>query len=236
MDLSIKWSKFWYQFATNGGYKRILADGLVNTLEIAILGLLIGIVIGTLIATVKVMPKYKTLPRVLDKICTVYVGFFRGTPIVVQLLIAYYVLFPLMNVNIGSLNTCILVFGLNSGAYVSEIMRAGILSVDAGQMEAGRAVGLSYSATMLIIVVPQAIKNILPTLGNELIALVKDTSVVSFIAATDLYKTFTEIGNYNYEFLVPYSFMAIIYILLVMLITLGIKLMEKALRKGDRHI
>ncbi len=235
MNIYAKWLIFWEKFATGGAWQRVLGEGLVNTLSIAFVGLFMGIIIGTLIATVKVMPKYKLLPRILDKICTVYVGFFRGTPIVVQLLIAYYVLFPLCGINIGSLYTCMLVFGLNSAAYVSEIMRGGILSVDAGQMEAGRAVGLSYGTTMLKIVVPQAIKNILPTLGNELIALVKDTSVVSFVAAVDLYKTFTEIGNKTYEYLVPYFFMALIYIVLVAIISLGVKLMERSLRKSDRR-
>ena len=234
MNIVKSFSVFWEKFSRPDTLQRVLGEGLLNTLIIAFAGLLIGIVIGTLIATVKVMPKYKRLPRILDKICSVYVGFFRGTPIVVQLLLAYYVLFPLLGINIGSLNTCILVFGLNSGAYVSEIMRGGILSVDSGQMEAGRAVGLSYATTMLKIVVPQAVKNILPTLGNELIALVKDTSVVSFVAAVDLYKTFNEIGNRTYEYVMPYLAMALIYIILVALISLGIKLMERSLRKSDR--
>ena len=236
MDILRKWDVFWEKFSgPEGAWHRVLEEGLKNTLVIAFLGLAIGIVLGTLIASIKVMPKYKLLPRVLDKICAVYVGFFRGTPIVVQLLLAYYVLFPLMDVQLGSLNTCILVFGLNSAAYCSEIMRGGILSVDAGQMEAGRAVGLSYFTTMMKIVVPQAIKNILPTLGNELIALVKDTSVVSFVAAVDLYKTFNEIGNRTYEYIIPYTAMAVIYIVLVALISLGIKLMERSLRKSDRR-
>ena len=129
MDIMYKWDVFWSRFAAGGAWKKVLGEGLVNTLTIALLGLVIGIIIGTLIATVKVMPKYKLLPRILDKICTVYVGFFRGTPIVVQLLIAYYVLFPLIGISLGSLKTCILIFGLNSAAYVSEIMRGGILSV-----------------------------------------------------------------------------------------------------------
>ena len=145
MNFAEEWSAFWRLFYTNGGYKRVLSEGLKNTLLIAIAGLAIGIVIGTLIAAVKVMPKYKTLPRVLNGFCNVYVGFFRGTPIVVQLLLAYYVLFPLMGISLGSLRTCILIFGLNSGAYVSEIMRAGIQSVDSGQMEAGRALGFGYA-------------------------------------------------------------------------------------------
>lgn len=234
MDFVNQFNAFWKLFYTNGGYKRVFSEGLKNTLVIAIAGLLIGIVIGTIIAAVKVMPKYKTLPKILNGICTVYVGFFRGTPIVVQLLLTYYVLFPMMGVSIGSLNTCILVFGLNSGAYVSEIMRAGIQSVDVGQMEAGRALGFSYSTTMMKIIVPQAVKNILPTLGNEFIALIKDTSVVSFVAAVDLYKVFTELGNKNYEYLMPYAMMAVIYIGLVLIITLLIKLLENRLHRSDR--
>ena len=234
MNLGYKLKIFVELFFERGGWKRVVTEGLRNTLLIAVLGLLIGIVIGTLIAVVRVMPKYKLMPRILDGACSVYVGFFRGTPIVVQLLIAYYVLFPIMGLSISSLNTCIIVFGLNSGAYVSETMRGGINSVDPGQLEAGRALGLSFGTTMLKIVVPQAIKNILPTLGNEFIALVKDTSVVSFVAAVDLYKTFTEIGNARYEYLMPYLAMAIVYIVLVMLISFGVKLLEKRLKKNER--
>ena len=235
MNLGASWDAFWRQFYEYGAYERVFKVGLVNTLIIAVSGLLIGIVIGTLIAAVRVMPKYKIWPRVLNFFCTVYVGFFRGTPIVVQLLMAYYVIFPIMEVNIGSLNTCIVVFGLNSGAYVSELMRAGIQSVDIGQTEAGRALGLSYAATMFKIIVPQAVKNILPTLGNEFIALIKDTSVVSFVAAVDLYKVFTEIGNRNYEYLMPYLIMALIYIVLVVIITIMVKLLEKWLHRSDRN-
>lgn len=234
MNLTHKFNIFIDLFFRKGGWQRVIFEGLRNTLMIAILGLFIGILVGTLIAIVRVMPKYKRLPRVLDKFCTVYVGFFRGTPIVVQLLIAYYVLFPILGITITSLTTCIIVFGLNSGAYVSEVMRGGINSVDRGQLEAARAVGLPYSTSMLRIVVPQAVKNILPTLGNEFIALVKDTSVVSFVAAVDLYKTFTEIGNVRYEYLMPYFAMAIMYIVLVMLISLGVKLLEKRLNRNER--
>ncbi len=235
MNFASKFDVFWELFIEQGGWKRVISVGLVNTLLIAVLGLLIGIVLGTLIGAVKVMPKYKLLPKILDKICTVYVGFFRGTPIVVQLLIGYYVLWPLFGITISPLNTSIIIFGLNSAAYVSEIMRGGILSIDPGQMEAGRALGLSYSTTMIKIVIPQAIKNILPTLGNEFIALIKDTSVVSFVAATDLYKTFTEIGNVRYEYFMPYLAMAVMYMVLVFIISCGIKAMERSLRKSDKN-
>ena len=154
---------------------------------------------------------------------------------VVQLLVFYYVLMPLMGIKIDGLNVAITVFGLNSGAYVSEIMRGGILSVAPGQLEGGRSVGMSYATTMFKIVIPQAIKNILPTLGNEFITLVKETSIVSFVGAMDLYKVFNDIGTNNYEFMVPYLVMAVIYIIIVCLITLGIKFMERRLRKSDRR-
>ena len=220
-------------FVDAGGYRTVV-QGLQNTLKIAIVGLLIGIVIGTLIATVRVLPKYRLLPRILNGICSLYVALFRGTPMVVQLLVVYYVALPLMNIKLQSVAVAIIVFGLNSGAYISEIMRSGILSVDKGQMEGGRSVGLSFGTTMLKIVIPQAVKNILPTLGNEFISLIKETSVVSFIGATDLYVAFNYIGSNSYEFMVPYLVMALIYIVLVLIISLLIKLMERSLRKSDR--
>ncbi|MBE5892825.1 MAG: amino acid ABC transporter permease [Lachnospiraceae bacterium] len=229
-----KIEKFIDVFLNQNGYVRVL-EGLQNTLIIAVAGLIIGTLIGTLIASVRVMPKYKKLPKVLNSFCSFYVGLFRGTPIVVQLLVFYYVLLPLMGIKMTGVEVSVLVFGLNSGAYISEIMRAGIQSVDPGQMEAGRAVGLSFTTTMMKIVIPQAIKNILPTLGNEFIALVKETSVVSFVGAADLYVAFNLIGTNSYEFMVPYLVMAIIYVIIVLLISLGIKIMERSLRKSDRR-
>lgn len=220
-------------FINSGGYNEVL-KGLQNTVLIAVLGLVIGILLGTLIATVRVLPKYKTLPKVLNGICSFYVGLFRGTPVVVQLLVFYYVLLPLMGIKLTPVAVSICVFGLNSAAYVSEIMRSGIQSVDPGQMEGGRAVGMSYASTMLRIIIPQAVKNILPTLGNEFIALIKETSVVSFVGATDLYVAFSYIGSNSYEFMVPYLVMAIIYIAMVLVISMLIKIMERSLKKSDR--
>ncbi len=227
-------NKFLDTLINENGYLKVI-EGLRNTAIIAVIGLVIGIIIGTLIATVRVIPKYKTLPRLLNGICSFYVGFFRGTPMAVQLLLFYYVMFPLIGIRMSGLNVSIIVFGLNSGAYISEIMRSGIQSVDGGQMEAGRAVGLSFATTMLNIVIPQAIKNILPTLGNEFIALIKETSVVSFVGAANLYTAFNMIGSNSYEFMVPFLAMALIYIVIIMLITLGIKLMERGLAKSDRR-
>lgn len=234
MNFEAKLNKFIEILIDNNGYVKVL-EGLENTVKIAVLGLIIGIVIGTLIATVRVIPKYKTLPKILNGFCTFYVGFFRGTPMVVQLLLFYYVALPLMGLHLPSVSVAIAVFGLNSGAYISEIMRSGIQSVDFGQMEGGRSVGLSFSTTMLKIVIPQAIKNILPTLGNEFITLIKETSVVSFVGALDLYVAFNYIGTNSYEFMVPYLAMAVIYIVIVCIITLLIKLMERSLKKSDRR-
>lgn len=233
MSFSSSVEKFFDILINQNAYKEVLL-GLYNTMIIAVEGLLIGIVIGTLIATVRVMPKYKAIVRVLDKFCSFYVALFRGTPMVVQLLVFYFVMLPLTGINMSSVLVAITVFGLNSGAYISEIMRGGILSVDPGQMEGGRSVGLSYGTTMMKIVIPQAVKNILPTMGNEFIALVKETSVVSFVGAKDLYLAFQSIGNSTYEYVVPYLAMAIIYIVIVCIITLLIKVMERRLRKSDR--
>ncbi|MCI6634856.1 MAG: amino acid ABC transporter permease [Eubacteriales bacterium] len=233
-SFSKKIARFATIFIDQNGYVKVL-EGLKNTLLIAVSGLVIGILIGILIAGVRVMPKYKRLPRILNSICSVYVAFFRGTPMVVQLLLFYYVLFPLLGINITGVQISMIVFGLNSGAYISEIMRGGILSVDGGQMEAGRAVGLSFFTTMQKIVIPQAVKNILPSLGNEFIALIKETSIVSFVGAADLYVAFNLIGTNSYEFMVPYLVMALIYIVLVLIISAGIKLMERGLAKSDRR-
>lgn len=220
-------------FIGANGYKTVI-EGLGNTLRIAVMGLVIGIVIGTFIATIRVIPKYKVLPRILNAICSFYVAFFRGTPMVVQLLLSYYVALPLMGINLPSVTVATAVFGLNSGAYISEIMRGGILSVDPGQMEGGRAMGLPFSKAMIAIVIPQAVKNIIPTLGNEFITLVKETSVVSFVGALDLYVAFNRIGSNSYEFMVPYLVMAAIYIVLVLIISCLVKFVERRLRKSDR--
>lgn len=233
-NFSLKVDQFIKVFIDQNGYQRVV-EGLKNTLMIAVLGLVIGILIGTLIATVRVIPKYKRLPRILNGFCSFYVGLFRGTPMVVQLLVCYYVLLPLMGIRLTGVQVSVLVFGMNSGAYISEIMRSGIQSVDHGQMEAGRAVGLGFGTTMLKIVIPQAVKNILPTLGNEFITLVKETSVVSFVGAADLYVAFNYIGSNSYEFMVPYLVMAVIYIVIVMLISLGVRMLERSLRKSDRR-
>ena len=225
---------FYEEFITKAGYKMLL-EGLKNTAIIAVFGLLIGLVIGSVIAIVKISPFNNWLFKILKVTGDIYVALFRGTPIVVQLLLTHYVLFPLMDINLEPVVEGVITFGMNSGAYISEIMRGGILSIDKGQMEAGRSVGLSYMQTMMKIVLPQAIKNILPTLGNEFIALIKETSVVSFITVIDIYKAFQSIANSTYEYIVPYLMLALVYLVLVIIITMLIKLLEKRLRASDKR-
>ena len=227
------WTNFYAQFITKGGYKTAL-QGLFTTIEIAVLGLIIGIILGTLIALTKVAPKNNPAIKIGAAICDVYVGFFRGTPMVVQLLLGYFVLLPMFGIVSDAIVVAIVIFGLNSGAYVSEIMRAGIQSVDGGQLEAGRAVGLPFWTAMLKIVIPQSIKNTLPTLGNEFIVLIKETSVVSFIAVVDLTKAFKAIGDATYEYILPYIMLALVYLILVLFATYLVKIMERRLRRNER--
>ena len=228
------WNVFYEQMFVLEGYKKVL-EGLGNTALIAIFGLLIGMVIGCLLATCKILPKSSPMIKTLSGFSDVYVAIFRGTPMVVQLLLIHFVLFPLIGVQIPTILEAILAFGFNSGAYVSEIMRGGILSVDIGQTEAGRALGLNYRQTMMRIILPQAIKNVVPTLGNEFIALLKETSVVSFITVVDLTKAFQNIANSTYEYIIPYVVLALVYLVIVLAVTGIIKLIERRLRAGDRR-
>ena len=235
MDWATKWEKF--AKTMQGEYfQELLLKGLLNTVQVAVFGLIIGIVIGTLIAIVKVAPKYRKSLRILDKICSVYVALFRGTPMAVQLLLAYYVLLPSLGVkDVNSLVVGIVVFGMNSGAYVSEIMRGGLNSVDKGQLEAARALGLGYNISMIKVVIPQAIKNIIPSIGNEFITLIKETSVASFISVMDLYNAFKSIGDSSYEKMVPFLVMSVLYVLLIVVISLFVKLIEKIFSKSDKR-
>ncbi|MCM1306087.1 MAG: amino acid ABC transporter permease [Firmicutes bacterium] len=198
---------------------------------------LIGVLLGTLIAIVKVTPKYNNwFLKILDKICDVYVMIIRGTPVVVQLLLMYFGLLAqsaLTHSQGGTLFIAILVFGLNSAAYQSEYIRAAIMSIDKGQMEAGRALGMSYSSTMLRVVIPQATKNVVPTMGNELITLLKDTSVAGYITVIDVTFAVQSIVATNYKALVDYMILAVIYLIIVLIVTVILKLIEKKLRAHD---
>ena len=228
------WDSFYEQFITYDGY-RIVLQGLLNTMIIALVGLVIGIVIGTIVAVIHVAGTRNKVARVFAVVGDVYTTIFRGTPIVVQLLVFHFVLFPLMRLNIPGLWESVLVFGLNSGAYVSEIMRGGIQSVDVGQLEAGRTLGLSFTVTMLKVVFPQAIKNVIPTLGNELIAITKDTSVAGYVGTTDLTVAFRALASNNYQIIIPYLMLALVYLVIVIIFTVIIRVVERRLRKSDNR-
>ena len=221
-----------FDIVFSGSYDLILT-GLKNTFIIALGGLVIGIIIGCIVATLKVAGGRNKIAKCISYIGDIYTGVFRGTPIVVQLLISHFVVFRTMTLD--PVLESMLVFGLNSGAYVSEIMRGGILSVDIGQTEAGRTLGLSYTTTMIKVVIPQAVKNVVPTLGNELIALIKDTSVASFIGTIDLNSAFTAIAGLTLDYMVPYLCLALMYLIIVIIFTFIIRFVERRLRKSERR-
>ncbi len=228
------WEIFYEQFVTLEGYKNVLR-GLLATVEIAVFGLLIGFVVGSLLAICKLLPSKRFFAKLLSGFASVYTAIFRGTPMVVQLLLIHFAFFPLIGINIDPVIEACIAFGLNSGAYISEIMRGGILSVDKGQMEAGRAMGLGYGKTMFTIVIPQAVKNVVPTLGNEFITLIKETSVVSFIAVVDITRAFQNMANSTLEYFVPYIVLAICYLVIVLIITFIVRAIERRMRKSDRR-
>ena len=229
-----KVNKFIEIFWEQNGYNKVL-QGLQNTLMIAIAGLIIGIIIGTIIATVRVLPKYKTLPKVLNAICSFYVALFRGTPMVVQLLVFYYVLLPIIGLKITGVQVAMLVFGLNSGAYISEIMRSGIQSVDPGQMEAGRSLGLNKLQTMRYIIIPQAFKSILPPLGNEFIVLIKETSIVGYVGMSDLTRVANQMTSKLFDVFTPLLGIAFIYFVLTKVLSILLAKLERRLRKSDNR-
>lgn len=208
-------------------------DGLKVTILISLFAIAIGVAIGLLIAVVKVSVSHNFLMKLLKWICNVYTTVIRGTPVMVQLLIIYNLVFTSRNTNailVGSI--C---FGINSGAYVSEIIRAGIESIDHGQMEAGRSLGFDYIQTMRYIIVPQAVKNILPALGNEFIVLIKETSVAGVIAVTDLTKAAQYIGSTDYNILPPLYVAAACYLIIVLGLTKLQGALERRLSQGDHN-
>ncbi len=224
------WNKFYEIFVTDKGYL-VMLSGLRETVIIALGALIIGVILGTLLSSIKVTPKKGIFTRVLHVIADAYITVIRGTPVMVQLLLAYFGF--MAGSGIDALYIAIGVFGINSGAYVAEIIRGGILAVDKGQMEAGRSLALSYPATMIKIILPQAIKNILPALGNEFIVLIKETSVAGFITVFDLTQAAGSLQAKYYDAFVPYLVLAAVYLVIVMIATKLVNLLEKELRKSD---
>lgn len=213
-------------FITDSRWKYI-AKGLGNTIIIAIAAIILGLFLGFLVAITRCVYDKNGSLKILNFICRVYLTIVRGTPVMIQLLIIYYVIFQ--SVNINKILVAIIAFGINSGAYIAEIMRGGIMSIDDGQMEAGRSLGFSYSQTMKGIILPQAIKNVLPSLANEFIALVKETSICGYIGLIDLTRGGDVIRSITYEAFLPLIAVAIIYLILVELLTLAVGKMERGL-------
>ena len=208
----------------------LLVDGLKNTLIITAGALVIGVVIGSLVAMIKYCGQDSRLLRPLCWLCSVYTTVIRGVPVVVQLLIFYFLILK----SSDGLVVGIVTFGINSGAYVAELVRSGIAAVDPGQMEAGRSLGLNYITTMVVIIIPQAIRAVLPALGNEFIMLLKDTSLITVIGGKELLYAAQGIMNRTYEAMFPLFGVALIYLVLVMIFTWLLAKFERRLAQSDR--
>ena len=230
------WQRFLSMFQQNfieDNRWRFIVNGMRNTLVITFFALLIGLVLGFASAIVRVTHDTAGTLKPLNSLMKLYVTVIRGTPMALQLLIIYYVIFA--NVSIDKVIAAILGFGFNSGAYLSEIFRAGIMSIDTGQMEAGRSLGLNYKQAMWRILMPQAIKNILPAIGNECITLLKETSIAGYIAVQDLTMGANIIRSLTYEAFFPLVGAALIYLALVMLLQAVFDMLERRLAKSDRR-
>ena len=207
----------------------MLLDGLKNTIIITLGALLIGIVLGTAVAVIKFLAEEKPALKPLAWLCNVYVTVVRGVPVVVLLLIFYFVILR----SADGIVTGIVAFGINSGAYMAEIIRGGINAVDGGQTEAARSLGFNRMASMRFVVLPQAVKNILPAIGNEMIALLKETAVAGYVAVQDLTRAANLIRNNTYDALNPLLATAIVYLTMVVLLTALLKKLEVRLRRCD---
>ncbi|NCC08264.1 MAG: amino acid ABC transporter permease [Clostridia bacterium] len=224
--------RFILNFIEDNRWKYLL-DGLSNTLVITIFALMLGVTLGFLVALVRVTHDKTGKLKLLNNISKLYLTVIRGTPVVVQLMIIYYVVFATMSVS--KIVAAALAFGINSGAYVAEIFRSGIMSIDAGQMEAGRSLGLSYKTTMWKIVMPQAVKNVLPALGNEMITLLKETSVAGYIAIQDLTKGGDIIRSRTYDAMLPLLAVALVYLCVVLVLQHFVGKLERRLARSDRR-
>ncbi len=224
-------NEFTLNFIDDNRY-RYIAEGFVNTLIISFFAVLVGIVIGFLVAIIRSNHDKTGHMKVADVICRIYLTVMRGTPTMLQLLIIYYVIFA--SVNVPKILVAVVAFGLNSGAYVAEIVRSGIMSVDEGQSEAGRSLGLNYRQTMQFIVLPQAFKNVLPALGNEFIVLLKETSISGYIGLTDLTHGGDIIRGITFSAFMPLIVVALIYLLLVTGLSWCVNKLERRLRVNER--
>ncbi len=219
-------------FITNNGWKLILR-GLGVTLQITFFAVIFGNILGFIVGVTRSVYEKTGRYRFFNSICKLYITIVRGTPVVVQLLIINFVIFQ--SVSISKIVVAIIAFGVNSGAYVAEIFRSGIMSIDSGQMEAGRSLGLTYAQTMRSIIMPQAFKNVLPTLGNEFIVLLKETSVAGYIALDDLTRMGYIIQSRTFDAFWPLIGIAVVYLVLVVGLSRLLNLLERRLRKSDNR-
>lgn len=212
----------------------LLLKGLGNTLLLAFFAIIIGIVIGVIVAIGKVASADNKKLFIIKWLCNIYINTIRGTPVYVQMLIIYFCILPLLQSRNAMLAGAV-TFGVNSGAYVAEIIRAGILSIDKGQSEAGRSLGLGQFQTMKLIVMPQAIKNILPALGNEFIVLIKETAIVGNITVYDLTKSAERISSFTFDVFTPLLVISLVYLIVVLGLTKLLNVFERRLAKSDRR-
>ena len=224
-------AKFILNFITGDRWMSLLR-GLAVTLKITFFAVILGFVLGFSVAIVRDVYENTKKLKALNFLCNVYLTVIRGTPVVVQLLIIYFVIFSSMKIDKSI--AAVLAFGINSGAYQAEIFRSGINSVPKGQMEAGRSLGFSYRQTMVNIIMPQAIKNVLPTLGNEFIVLMKETSVAGYIALEDLTKAGDIIRSRTYSAMMPFLAVALLYLIMVMFFSHLLKMFERRLAESGR--
>ena len=222
--------KFVQNFVEESRYMYLL-KGLGNTFIITIFAVLIGVFLGFLVAIIRSTADKTGKLKILDAICRVYLTIIRGTPAMIQLLIMFYVVFANSN---NKIFTAIMTFGINSGAYVAEIVRGGIMSIDNGQFEAGRSIGFNYPQTMYYIIMPQVFKNVLPALVNEFIVLLKETSICGYIGLMDLTRGGDIIRSRTYEAFLPLIAVAIIYLVIVVILTSFVTKLERRLRASER--
>lgn len=211
---------------------KLYINGLGITLQIAFFAAILGLLIGTVLALMKLSTKRNGKKTIWARIANAYIDIIRGTPSVLQLLIMWFII--MANCKNGML-VASLSFGINSGAYVAEIVRAGIMAVDKGQTEAGRSLGLSKAQTMIYIVIPQAVKNVLPPIGNEFIVLLKETAIVGYVSLTDLTRVANQISSRTYEAFMPLIGAAVIYFVIIKILTILLYRLERRLRKSDNR-
>lgn len=235
-QIALWWQNFAHDFTLAFIEKarwKFLTNGLANTLIITVFAVMIGIVLGFIVSIIRTTHDKTGRLKFPNALCHIYLTVIRGTPVMVQIMITYYVIFAAAPARF-KIPIAILAFGINSGAYVAEIFRSGINAIDAGQFEAGQSLGFNYRQTMWHIVMPQAFKNVIPTLANEFIVLIKETSVAGYIAVEDLTRGAFNIGGALYNYTLPLLAAALIYLMITMALSFGVSKLERRLKRSER--